>query len=154
MFFAKHEKGKCCNCSGIFTRQELSSIEELEPKHHDKKDFPVMGSCPMCKSAVIRAMATDLVSWDLVLAYYSLDKGYAYTEEQIQLYSEAFLSEEARKESIRVFVETIAGLKKPGEMNELGKLFEPQDLGEDSHECLMKIIDTARSLCAEAVLTQ
>lgn len=44
------------------------------------------------------------------------------------------------------FVERVAGLKKWDEPDENGEPFEPSDGLEDSHSCLMDLIDNARSL--------
>lgn len=46
------------------------------------------------------------------------------------------------------FVERVAALKKWGEPDEDGEPFEPSDGVDDSHSCLMDLIDEARGIAA------
>lgn len=46
------------------------------------------------------------------------------------------------------FVEKVARLKKWGEPDEIGDPFEPSDGVDDSHSCLMGLIDEARAILA------
>lgn len=49
-------------------------------------------------------------------------------------------------EQSRAFVKRIASLKKWGEPDENGNSFEPSDGLDDSHSCLMELIDEARGI--------
>lgn len=53
-------------------------------------------------------------------------------------------------EQSRAFVKRIASLKKWGEPDENGKPFEPSDGLDDSHSCLMDLIDEARVISTHA----
>lgn len=53
-------------------------------------------------------------------------------------------------EQSRTFVKHIASLKKWGEPDENGKPFEPSDGLDDSHSCLMDLIDEARVISTHA----
>lgn len=51
-----------------------------------------------------------------------------------------------RQEKAIAVLEKIATLKKWGEADENGEPFEPSDGADDSHECLMDLIDEAREI--------
>lgn len=63
------------------------------------------------------------------------------------------VEEVARTGNIWAFVEKVAGLKLWGETDENGASFEPSDGVDDSHSCLMELIEEARCIIDGAPLS-
>lgn len=118
----------------------------------------------MCDAAVIlrntanggceTLMPLASPDWDEVMIYFGLDSSFCWTQKHIEDYTKQYLdcfkvSKACERLTARAvsIVTRIAALKKWGEKDEQGHPYQPSDGYEDSHLCLMNLIDNARSCC-------
>ncbi len=85
--------------------------------------------------------------------FFGLDPSFMWRPEQVIYYTGKFNERLGEPESLKVeaakalaFVRKVAALMKWGEPDEEGDPFEPDDGVDDSHTCLMDLIDEARAI--------
>lgn len=141
---------RCDNCGKVHNAHTMNEIADLLERMDQNGPMP-SGECPDC-GALCYEIEKD-PEWGTVMDFFGLDPSYMWQAEQVidytQKYHEALGETETKKEEAAkalAFVRKVAELKKWGELDEEGNPFEPSDGGDDSHSCLMGLIDEARDI--------
>lgn len=141
---------RCDNCGKVHSEQTLVEAKDLSMRTDPNGPVPT-GECPDC-GALCYEIEKD-PEWETVMDFFGLDPSFMWQAEDVidytQKYHEALGETETKKEEAAkalAFVRKVAELKKWGELDEEGEPFEPSDGVEDSHDCLMDLIDEARDI--------
>lgn len=126
-----------CGC-GKFVGS-IDDLREIDDVHERVQpgEFMAAGCCPACGN-MLGVKDQDVPDYTLEIAG-KIMRSLGWT---------VLAPDAARKDPARLFVERVAELKKWGEPDSEGKAFEPSDGLEDSHTCLMDLIDDARDVVA------
>lgn len=134
---------RCDNCNKVFAKVELAEAKHLAMRTDPGGVVP-SGECPDCK-ALCYPLEKD-PDWETVMDYFGLDHSFCWTDADVISYTKQYLDAVAKTDKAIAFVKRVAALKKWGERDIAGEPFEPSDGIEDSHKCLMNLIDHARAL--------
>lgn len=144
---------KCDNCGFVCDEDELgaglSDTPDLGERLEPGSVVPA-GECPKCGCLSYVMEEGAGVHWDTICEAMGLDPSFQYSDEQMAAYEAAYLASEQRIARSLEFVAKVANYKKWGEPDEDndGEPFEPSDGLDDSHSCLMDLIDEAREIMA------
>lgn len=142
---------RCANCGKVHSDQTMVHEVRRLTERICPGDVVPEGECPDCGAFCFPLEKEP--DWPTVMDYFGLDGSFEWSPTLIADYTRRY-GENMDKARLQAhlaakaiaFVNSIAMMKKWGESDEEGNPFSPSGGLDDSHECLMDIIEDARRI--------